>query len=296
MLREVALEHGVDEATFDEAMDLRKMAAGNAADGGLAPHRNFCAGPPFHPLDAPPHGRDPVRPDPRPHRRDGRRRHRGAPRRPRPAPRRTSSSSSPTTSRVDLVQLHAESCARLARDGMSFSQLLRRPTRCAAPRAPRSSPGSSRTTPGVFANAEPTGGYSAFMTHGDEDGAPSPPASSAAATDRHDGQVPRTATTRTDGYRTAGLQRLGRGRRRGYPEYHYTLTRTATDKYGDQPAGLPHRRPGPPRARRSSAPRPPPVLLEVANLRAARPYTPAPRDADASRACASPRRRPSRAA
>ena len=31
MLREVALEHGVDEATFDEAMDLRKMARGSAA-------------------------------------------------------------------------------------------------------------------------------------------------------------------------------------------------------------------------------------------------------------------------
>ncbi len=31
MLRDVALEHGVDEATFDEAMDLRKMARGSAA-------------------------------------------------------------------------------------------------------------------------------------------------------------------------------------------------------------------------------------------------------------------------
>jgi fumarate hydratase class II len=31
MLREVALEQGVDEATFDEAMDLRKMARGSAA-------------------------------------------------------------------------------------------------------------------------------------------------------------------------------------------------------------------------------------------------------------------------
>jgi fumarate hydratase class II len=31
MLREVALEHGVDEATYDEAMDLRKMARGSAA-------------------------------------------------------------------------------------------------------------------------------------------------------------------------------------------------------------------------------------------------------------------------
>jgi fumarate hydratase class II len=31
MLREVALDHGVDEATFDEAMDLRKMARGSAA-------------------------------------------------------------------------------------------------------------------------------------------------------------------------------------------------------------------------------------------------------------------------
>jgi len=30
MLREVALENGVDEATFDEAMDLRKMARGSA--------------------------------------------------------------------------------------------------------------------------------------------------------------------------------------------------------------------------------------------------------------------------
>jgi len=29
MLRDVALEHGVDEATFDEAMDLRKMARGS---------------------------------------------------------------------------------------------------------------------------------------------------------------------------------------------------------------------------------------------------------------------------
>ena len=28
-LREVALEHGVDEKTFDEAIDLRKIAAGN---------------------------------------------------------------------------------------------------------------------------------------------------------------------------------------------------------------------------------------------------------------------------
>jgi fumarate hydratase class II len=28
MLREVALEHGVDEATYEQAMDLRKMAAG----------------------------------------------------------------------------------------------------------------------------------------------------------------------------------------------------------------------------------------------------------------------------
>jgi len=31
MLRDVALEHGVDEATFDEAMDLRRMARGSAA-------------------------------------------------------------------------------------------------------------------------------------------------------------------------------------------------------------------------------------------------------------------------
>ena len=31
MLREVALEHGVDEATYDAAMDLRKMARGSAA-------------------------------------------------------------------------------------------------------------------------------------------------------------------------------------------------------------------------------------------------------------------------
>ncbi len=31
MLREVALEHGVDEATYDEAMDLRQMARGSAA-------------------------------------------------------------------------------------------------------------------------------------------------------------------------------------------------------------------------------------------------------------------------
>jgi fumarate hydratase class II len=31
MLREVALEQGVDAATFDEAMDLRKMARGSAA-------------------------------------------------------------------------------------------------------------------------------------------------------------------------------------------------------------------------------------------------------------------------
>jgi fumarate hydratase class II len=30
MLRDVALEHGVDEATYDEAMDLRKMARGSA--------------------------------------------------------------------------------------------------------------------------------------------------------------------------------------------------------------------------------------------------------------------------
>jgi fumarate hydratase, class II len=31
MLRDVALEHGVDEATYDEAMDLRRMARGSAA-------------------------------------------------------------------------------------------------------------------------------------------------------------------------------------------------------------------------------------------------------------------------
>ena len=34
MLRDVALEHGVDEATFEKAMDLRKMAAGSAAEQG----------------------------------------------------------------------------------------------------------------------------------------------------------------------------------------------------------------------------------------------------------------------
>jgi fumarate hydratase class II len=34
MLREVALEAGVDEATYEQAMDLRKMAAGSAADEG----------------------------------------------------------------------------------------------------------------------------------------------------------------------------------------------------------------------------------------------------------------------
>ena len=33
-LREVAREHGVDEATLDAALDLRRMAAGSAADGG----------------------------------------------------------------------------------------------------------------------------------------------------------------------------------------------------------------------------------------------------------------------
>ncbi|HEY3020560.1 MAG TPA: class II fumarate hydratase [Solirubrobacteraceae bacterium] len=32
MLREVALEHGVDEATYEKAMDLRKMAAGSSAE------------------------------------------------------------------------------------------------------------------------------------------------------------------------------------------------------------------------------------------------------------------------
>jgi fumarate hydratase class II len=32
MLREVALERGVDEATYEKAMDLRKMAAGSHAD------------------------------------------------------------------------------------------------------------------------------------------------------------------------------------------------------------------------------------------------------------------------
>ena len=31
-LREVALEHGVDEATLDKALDLRKIASGNSAD------------------------------------------------------------------------------------------------------------------------------------------------------------------------------------------------------------------------------------------------------------------------
>ena len=30
-LREVAREHGVDEATLDEALDLRKIAAGSQA-------------------------------------------------------------------------------------------------------------------------------------------------------------------------------------------------------------------------------------------------------------------------
>jgi fumarate hydratase class II len=30
-LREVAREHGVDEATLDEALDLRKIAAGSGA-------------------------------------------------------------------------------------------------------------------------------------------------------------------------------------------------------------------------------------------------------------------------
>jgi fumarate hydratase class II len=34
MLRDVALEHGVDEATYDKAMDLRKMAAGSSAEQG----------------------------------------------------------------------------------------------------------------------------------------------------------------------------------------------------------------------------------------------------------------------
>ncbi len=34
MLREVALEKGVDEATYDKAMDLRRMAEGSAADQG----------------------------------------------------------------------------------------------------------------------------------------------------------------------------------------------------------------------------------------------------------------------
>jgi len=32
MLREVALEKGVDEATYEKAMDLRKMAAGSSAE------------------------------------------------------------------------------------------------------------------------------------------------------------------------------------------------------------------------------------------------------------------------
>ena len=33
MLREVALEQGVDEETYEKAMDLRKIAAGNQAEG-----------------------------------------------------------------------------------------------------------------------------------------------------------------------------------------------------------------------------------------------------------------------
>ena len=32
MLRDVALEHGVDEETYEKAMDLRKMAAGSSAE------------------------------------------------------------------------------------------------------------------------------------------------------------------------------------------------------------------------------------------------------------------------
>jgi fumarate hydratase class II len=35
-LREVAREAGVDERTLDEALDLRKIARGSAADGGAA--------------------------------------------------------------------------------------------------------------------------------------------------------------------------------------------------------------------------------------------------------------------
>jgi hypothetical protein len=31
MLRDVAIEHGVDPDTYDEAMDLRKMARGSSA-------------------------------------------------------------------------------------------------------------------------------------------------------------------------------------------------------------------------------------------------------------------------
>ena len=33
-LREVAREHGVDDATLDQALDLRKIAAGSSASGG----------------------------------------------------------------------------------------------------------------------------------------------------------------------------------------------------------------------------------------------------------------------
>jgi fumarate hydratase class II len=33
-LREVAREHGVDEGTLDEALDLRRIAAGSSASAG----------------------------------------------------------------------------------------------------------------------------------------------------------------------------------------------------------------------------------------------------------------------
>ena len=55
-LREVAREHGVDEATLDEALDLRKIAAGSSAVSAVARSRSSASRSTTTPCRAPRHG------------------------------------------------------------------------------------------------------------------------------------------------------------------------------------------------------------------------------------------------
>ena len=160
---------------------------------------------------------------------------------------RTSSWSWPTTS----PGISSSTCRTFARcrPRARRSRASSSPTRCAAPRARRSSPGSTRTTRESSPTAGSDGGFFAFHNYGLESETFATRLHSVGLHDRSHGQVPERLHPHPLGRRTgavhpAGLGRMGR-RRQGLRRLRLRPERErALPLLRRQHRGLPHRRRG----------------------------------------------------